>query len=66
VADDDGWAYLGEVGSLLLKKKPDFDSRVYGFKKLTLLIEAIETVEVDYRQNTIENNGKLIFIRNKR
>ena len=40
VADENGWAPLGEVGQLVLKKKPDFDSRNYGFKKLSLLIEA--------------------------
>ena len=27
VADDDGWAFLGDVGSLLQKKQPNFDSR---------------------------------------
>ena len=31
ICDDDGWASLAEVGSLLLKKKPDFDPRNYGF-----------------------------------
>ncbi len=66
VADDDGWAYLGEVGSLLSKKQPDFDSRNYGYKKLTLLIGAIECFEVDFRQNVQANNGKLIFIRNRK
>ncbi|MDR3207415.1 MAG: NYN domain-containing protein [Oscillospiraceae bacterium] len=66
VGDDDGWAYLGEVGSLLSKKQPAFDSRNYGFKKLTLLIGSIDCFEVDYRQNVQENNGKLIYIRNRR
>lgn len=40
VADESGWSPLGEVGQLLLKKKPDFDPRNYGFKKLGLLMEA--------------------------
>ncbi len=36
VADDDGWAFLGDVGSLLQKKQPNFDSRNFGFQlKLT-------------------------------
>lgn len=34
LADDSGWAFLGEVGSLLVKKQPNFDPRNYGFKKL--------------------------------
>ena len=66
VADDDGWAYLGEVGSLLSKKQPDFDSRNYGYKKLTLLIAAVDYFDVDFRQNVQANNGKLIFIRNRK
>ncbi len=66
VADDEGWAYLGEIGSLLQKKKPDFDARNFGYKKLTLLIDASDSFDVDFRQNTQQNNGKLIFIRLKR
>ncbi len=40
VADENGWALLGQVGQLVLKKKPDFDPRNYGFNKLSLLIES--------------------------
>lgn len=65
VADDEGWAYLGEVGSLLQKKRPDFDSRNYGFKKLTSLIESCEEFELDFRQNVQPGNGKLIYVRSK-
>jgi hypothetical protein len=35
IADDDDWAFLAELGSLINKKKPDFDPRNYGFNKLT-------------------------------
>jgi len=34
--------FLGEVGNLILKKQPDFDSRNFGFGKLAPLIEAQE------------------------
>ena len=34
LADDDGWAFLGDVGGLIQKKQPNFDSRNYGFPKL--------------------------------
>lgn len=66
VCDDDGWAYLGEVGGLLQKKQPDFDSRNFGYKKLTLLIEACDCFEMDSRDNLQKGNGKLIYVRNKR
>lgn len=66
VADDDGWAYLGEVGGLLQKKRPAFDSRNYGYKKLTLMMEACECFEIVHRENLQKGNGKLIYIRNKK
>lgn len=51
VADESGWAFLGEVGTLILKKQPNFDPRNYGFKKLVQLMKSIEDVEVDERQS---------------
>lgn len=38
--DDSGWATLARLGSLLIQLKPDFDSRLYGFKKLSDLVKA--------------------------
>jgi hypothetical protein len=61
VGDDDGWAYLGEVGSLLQKKRPDFDSRNYGYKKLSSMLEGCGAFEVDFRGNA--SNGKIIYVR---
>ena len=40
VADDSGWSALGNVGNLLIKKDPAFDTRAFGFKKLSTLIES--------------------------
>jgi uncharacterized LabA/DUF88 family protein len=39
-AEDNGWAHLGEVGSIMTKKSPAFDSRNYGYKRLSDLVEA--------------------------
>ncbi|MGN5189204.1 OST-HTH/LOTUS domain-containing protein [Aeromonas veronii] len=39
-SDDAGWAQLGIFGSYLTKLQPDFDSRLYGFKKLSDLVKA--------------------------
>lgn len=64
LADDDGWAFLGEVGNLILKKQPNFDPRNYGYLKLTPLIRSLNKFEIDAR--TTENkNIKHVFIRNK-
>ena len=46
LSDEEGWAFLGDVGSLLQKKQPNFDSRNYGFEKLTPLINSIGQFEV--------------------
>lgn len=39
VTQDDGWAPLGMVGSLLQKNDPSFDARNYGFRKLSELVK---------------------------
>ncbi|ANW96322.1 Maebl [Wenyingzhuangia fucanilytica] len=64
VSDDDGWAFLGDVGSLIQKKMPSFDARNYGFEKLTPLIKSINEIEIEQRENT-NSRHKLIFVKNK-
>lgn len=64
LSDEDGWAFLGDVGGLLLKKQPNFDSRNYGFEKLTPLIKSIGNYELEQRGNPKSRN-KLIFVKNK-
>lgn len=38
-SDDSGWAHLGTLGSYLAKLQPDFDSRNFGYKKLSDLVK---------------------------
>jgi len=64
LADDEGWAFMGDVGNLLQKKQPNFDSRNYGFQKLTPLIGSIDKFEVEQRENS-KGRYKLIYVRNK-
>lgn len=64
IADDDGYAYLGELGNLLLKKQPDFDARNYSFAKLTPLIKSLPRFEVDIRQ-TADANIKHMYVRDR-
>ncbi len=64
LADDDGWAFLGDVGSLLQKKQPNFDSRNYGYQKLTPLIKSIKNFEVERREDSRGRN-KLIYVKIK-
>lgn len=64
LADDDGWAYLGDVGNLLQKKQPNFDSRNYGFQKLTPLVKSIDKFEIEQRESP-KGRFKLIYVKNK-
>jgi uncharacterized LabA/DUF88 family protein len=57
-ADDDGWAGLGALGSLVAKRAPNFDSRNYGFRKLSDLLAALELFE-------LESRGKSLYLRER-
>ncbi len=64
LSDDDGWAFLGDVGSLIQKKRPNFDSRNHGFEKLTPLIKSINKFEIEQRENP-KGRSKLIYVKIK-
>lgn len=66
VADESGWAFLGELGTLLMKKRPDFDPRNYGYKRLALLIKATGAFDMDERQTDKGNpNIKHVYVKIK-
>ena len=58
-ADDSGWASLGDVGSVLSKKMPDFDPRNYGYKKLSLLVRALSDA-ID-----MKTEQQRVYVRNR-
>jgi len=64
IADENGWAFLGDLGNLLLKKRPDFDARNYGFEKLLPLIRSLRNFEIDERETT-RKNIRLVYVRAK-
>jgi NYN domain/OST-HTH/LOTUS domain len=64
VADDTGWAFLGEVGSLIIKKQTDFDPRNFGYNKLALMLKRIDKFEVDER-DTEKRGIKHVYVRVK-
>ena len=61
-SNDDGWAFLGEVGGILSKRCPDFDVRNYGFIKLSQFVLAQEELEVEMRPSS-DINVSLAYIR---
>nr|WP_258192964.1 NYN domain-containing protein [Nitrosomonas oligotropha] len=63
--DDTGWASLGVFGSYLTKLQPDFDSRLYGYKKLSDLVKAKKDLfEIEERQ-TSGSSRKTLYLRAK-
>ena len=65
LADEDGYAYLGDLGTLLIKKQPDFDARNYGYAKLSRFIAALGGFEIDERHNA-KYQGTQVFVRNQK
>ncbi len=45
IDQDDDWYTLGQLGQFMTAANPDFDTRTYGKKKLSELIEAIKIFE---------------------
>jgi hypothetical protein len=61
--DDSGWANLGTFGSYLNKLQPDFDPRLYGYRKLSDLVRARNDLfEIEERQ-VQGSNRKDIYVR---
>lgn len=64
ISDEDGWAFLGELGSTLNKRYPDFDTRNYGYTKLTPFVASLNQFEI--RSTKTSNPSiSLKYIRNK-
>ncbi len=65
LADEDGWAFLGDLGNLINKKSPSFDSRNYGYAKMSKFMQALDFIEYELRTNEKNPQVKLIYVRNK-
>ncbi len=63
VSDEEGWTTLGSMGTHIAKQAPEFDSRNYGYGKLSELVAATGLFEVETRNG---GNNKTIWIRLKR
>ncbi len=61
-AQEDGWASLGAVGSLVNKNDPSFDSRNFGYRKLSDLVRDQAYLEADERQS---GGGSSVVVRIK-
>ena len=63
--DDSGWANIATFGSYLTKLQPDFDSRLYGYKKLSDLVKAKNDLFVTEERQLPGSNQKVLYLRAK-
>lgn len=54
VEDEEGWAELGQIGTQISKRYPDFDPRSYGFKKLSELVRKARRFEVSGKDRALK------------
>ena len=62
ISDEDGWVALGSVGTVLIKRYPDFDTRNYGFKQLSVFVKSYDCFELE--QRPASGSSKNTFVRN--
>jgi uncharacterized LabA/DUF88 family protein len=64
-SDDDGWAALASVGHIITNQRPDFDSRSYGYAKLSDLMTATTLFDLE-RRSPGDGKPGIIYARAKR
>ncbi len=62
LADEDGWANLADIGNRLYKLYSDFDSRNYGYSKLSELFKASEDFEIKPQPKTDPNSNIVYYL----
>ncbi|MDD3861230.1 MAG: OST-HTH/LOTUS domain-containing protein, partial [Bacteroidales bacterium] len=65
LADESGWVFMAEIGALIIKKKPDFDPRNYGFSKLTPLFKSLKKHFIIDEREVENTHIKHIFVKIK-
>ncbi|WP_295399801.1 NYN domain-containing protein [uncultured Thiocystis sp.] len=64
-ADDTGWAGLGMVGTAIAKRSPEFDSRNYGYAKLSGLLKAVQLFDLEERP-VGRGPNKALYVRDQK
>jgi hypothetical protein len=61
--DDEGWAHLGTFGNYLNKLQPDFDPRLYGYRKLSDLVRDRTDLFTTEERRPVGSNQKVLYLR---
>jgi len=64
LTDDDAGVFMGELGNLMRRRRPDFDFRNFGFSSLSSMIKSIDRFEVVFH-TTSDPNIKHPYVRDK-
>ncbi|MDR3311394.1 MAG: NYN domain-containing protein [Oscillospiraceae bacterium] len=64
LTDDEDGVFMGELGNLMRRKRPDFDSRSFGYNSLSALIKSVDRFVIDFRQ-TSDPNIKHPYVKDK-
>jgi len=64
LTDDDAGVFMGELGNLMRRRRPDFDFRNFGFSSLSAMIKHIDRFEVEFH-TTSDPNIKHPYVRDK-
>jgi uncharacterized LabA/DUF88 family protein len=62
---EDGWAHIGTFGDYLRKLKPEFDSRNYGYKKLSELVKSEKDIFTVEERPQPNSEQKTLYLRPK-
>jgi hypothetical protein len=65
IADDEGWAQLGALGTNITKLRPEFDPRTHGYKKLSDLIKAQASAFELQTRGAAGSGAGVIYVRHK-
>lgn len=63
-SDEDDWMFISTIGSMLVKRYPDFDVRNFGFAKLTPFIKSLGLFDIK-SERVSDNGAKLNYIKLK-
>lgn len=63
-SDEEGWTEMGVIGTILIKRSPDFDVRNYGYRKLTPFISSLKRFEIRAVKNK-NGSAKSVYIKVK-
>lgn len=64
--DEEGWVWLGTLGAVIYRYKPDFDFRIYGYRSLSAFFKSLdEFFEIDVRLSNTGSNIQYPYIRCK-